>query len=93
MSGWFARVSTQFRERLGSVGVATALAALIVFGVLAVLIVTVSSSQKAFASTATAVLVAEATEDAIVANAALQHERGLASESFRRRPLYVPPGL
>ena len=54
MSGWFARVSTQFRERLGSVGVATALATLIVLGVLAVLIVTVSSSQRAYASAATA---------------------------------------
>ena len=88
MSGWFARVSTQFRERLGSVGVATALAALIVFGVLAVLIVTVSSSQKAFASAATAVSVAAATEDAIVATAALQHERGLAA-SLSDADLYM----
>jgi serine/threonine protein phosphatase PrpC len=79
MSGWFARVSTQFRERLGSVVVATALAALIVLGMLAVLIVTVSSSQRAFASAATAVSVAAATEDAIVATAALQYERGLAA--------------
>jgi serine/threonine protein phosphatase PrpC/type II secretory pathway pseudopilin PulG len=88
MSGWFARVSTQFRERLGSVGVATALATLIVLGVLAVLIVTVSSSQRAYASAATAVSVAAATEDAIVATAALQHERGLAA-SLSDADLYM----
>jgi serine/threonine protein phosphatase PrpC/Tfp pilus assembly protein PilV len=79
MSDWFTRVSTGLRERLGSVVVATALAALIVLGVLAVLIVTVTSSQRALAGASEAVAAAEVTEDAIVATAALQQERALAS--------------
>ena len=88
MSEWFTRVSTRLREHLGSVVVATALAALIVLGVLAVLIVTVTSSQRAFARAAEAVAAAEATEDAIVATAALQHERALAS-SLADADLYI----
>jgi serine/threonine protein phosphatase PrpC len=59
--------------------VATALAALIVLGVLAVLIVTVRGSQSAFTTAAMAVSVTETAEDAIVATAALQQERALAS--------------
>jgi serine/threonine protein phosphatase PrpC len=88
VSEWFTRVSTRIRERLGSVVVATALAALIVLGVLAVLIVTVTSSQRAFAGAAEAVAAAEATEDAIVATAALQRERALAS-SLADADLYM----
>lgn len=79
MSGWLERVSAGLGERLGSVVVATALAALIVLGVLAVLIVTVRGSQTEFTNAAMAVSIAEATEDAIVATAALQQERALAS--------------
>jgi hypothetical protein len=88
MSDWFTRVSTRLRERLGSVVVATALAALIVLGVLAVLIVTVTSSQRAFAGASEAVAAAEATEDAIVAIAAMQRERALAS-SLADTDLYM----
>ncbi|MGH8948348.1 MAG: nitrate- and nitrite sensing domain-containing protein, partial [Acidimicrobiia bacterium] len=88
MSDWFTRVSAGLRERLGSVVVATALAALIVLGVLAVLIVTVTSSQRAYAGASEAVAAAETTEDAIVATAALQHERALAS-SLADADLYM----
>ncbi|HWL49541.1 MAG TPA: SpoIIE family protein phosphatase, partial [Acidimicrobiia bacterium] len=88
MSEWFTRVSTRLRERLGSVVVATALAALIVLGVLAVLIATVTSSQRAFADASETVAAAEATEDAIVATAALQRERALAS-SLADADLYM----
>ena len=88
MSDWFTGVSTRLRERLGSVVVATALAALIVLGVLAVLIVTVTSSQRAFADASEAVAAAEATEDAIVATAAMQGERALAS-SLADAELYM----
>ncbi len=79
MSDWFTRVSTRPRRGLGSVVVATALASMIVLGVLAVLIVTVTSSQRAYAGAVEAVAAAETTEDSIVATAALQHERALAS--------------
>ncbi len=88
MSDWFTRVSTGLRGHLGSVVVATALAALIVLGVLAVLIVTVTSSQRAFAGASEAVAAAEVTEDAIVATAALQQERALAS-SLEDADLYM----
>jgi serine phosphatase RsbU (regulator of sigma subunit)/Tfp pilus assembly protein PilV len=88
MSDWFTRVSTGLREHLGSVVVATALAALIVLGVLAVLIVTVTSSQRAYAGASEAVAAAEVTEDAIVATAALQQERALAS-SLEDADLYM----
>ena len=79
MSGWADRASTWLRERLGSVGVATALAALIVLGVLAVLIGVIRASQSDFTAASMAVSVAEVTEDAIVATTALQRERTLAS--------------
>ena len=79
MRAWFTRVSARPRRRLGSVVVAIALASLIVFGVLAVLIVTVTSSQRAYAGAVEAVAAAETTEDSIVATAALQNERALAS--------------
>ncbi|MET0696507.1 MAG: SpoIIE family protein phosphatase [Acidimicrobiia bacterium] len=79
MSAWFTRVSTRPRKRSGSVVVAAALAALIVLGVGIVLIVTVTSSQRAYAGAVEAVAAAETTEDSIVATAALQNERALAS--------------
>jgi hypothetical protein len=59
--------------------VATALAALIVLGVLAVLIVTVRGAQTTYSTAAMTVSVAEITEEAITATAALQEERALAS--------------
>ena len=61
---------------------------LIVFGVLAVLIVTVTSSQRAYAGAVEAVAAAETTEDSIVATAALQNERALAS-SLADADLYM----
>src|SRR3990172_9743680 len=79
MSGWGDRVSTKLRDRLSSVMVATALAALIVLGVLAVLIVTVRGAQTTYSTAAMTVSVAEVTEEAITATAALQEERALAS--------------
>ena len=79
MSGWGDRVSTKLRDRLSSVMVATALAALIVLGVLAVLIVTVRGAQTTYSTAAMTVSVAEITEEAITATAALQEERALAS--------------
>jgi len=79
MSGWGDRVSTMLRDRLSSVMVATALAALIVLGVLAVLIVTVRGAQTTYSTAAMTVSVAEITEEAITATAALQEERALAS--------------
>lgn len=88
MSAWFTRVSTRPRKRSGSVVVAAALAALIVFGVMAVLIVTVTSSQRAYAGAVEAVAAAETTEDSIVATAALQNERALAS-SLADADLYM----
>ena len=88
MSAWFTRVSTRPRKRQGSVVVAAALASLIVLGVLAVLIVTVTSSQRAYAGAVEAVAAAETTEDSIVATAALQNERALAS-SLADADLYM----
>ena len=88
MSDWFTRVSTRPRRGLGSVVVATVLAAMIVLGVLAVLIVTVTSSQRAYAGAVEAVAAAETTEDSIVATAALQDERALAS-SLADADLYM----
>jgi len=79
MSGWGDRVSTNLRNRLSSVMMATALAALIVLGVLAVLIVTVRGSQTTYSTAAMTVAVAEITNDAITATVALQEERALAS--------------
>jgi hypothetical protein len=79
MSSWVDRVSTNLRDQLSSVMMATALAALIVLGVLAVLIVTVRASQTTYSTAAMTVAVAEVTEDAIATTAALQGERALAS--------------
>jgi hypothetical protein len=79
MSGGAGRASGWLRERLGSVPVATALAALIVLGVLAVLVVTVRASQITLSNATRAVSVAAVTEDAIVATSALQRERALAA--------------
>ncbi|MGH8873276.1 MAG: PP2C family protein-serine/threonine phosphatase [Acidimicrobiia bacterium] len=73
------RISTGLRDRLSSVMVATALAALIVLGVLAVLIVTVRGAQTTFSTAAMTVSVAEVTEEALIVTAALQHERATAS--------------
>ena len=79
MSGWVDRISIGMRDRSSSVMVATALAGLIVLGVLAVLIVTVRGAQTAFSTAAMTVSVAEVTEDAIAVTEALQQERALAS--------------
>jgi hypothetical protein len=59
--------------------VATALAALIVLGVLAVLVVTVRASQITLSNATRAVSMAAVAEDAIVATSSLQRERALAS--------------
>ncbi|MGH8950056.1 MAG: PP2C family protein-serine/threonine phosphatase [Acidimicrobiia bacterium] len=79
MSGWMDRISGGLRDRSSSVMVATALAGLIVLGVLAVLIVTVRGAQTAYSTAAMTVSVAEVTEDAINVTQALQQERVLAS--------------
>lgn len=79
MSVWADRASAWLRDRLGSVVVATALAVLIVIGVLAVLVITVTGAQSAFTNAAMTVAVAEVSEDALAATAALQEERALAS--------------
>jgi hypothetical protein len=64
---------------MSSVMVATALAALIVLGVLAVLIFSVRGAETAFSQAAMAVSVAEVTEDGIITTTALQRERALGS--------------
>lgn len=79
MSRWGDRAATELRDRLSSVVVATALAALIVLGVLAVLIVTVRGAQTTHSTATMTVSVAEVTEEAITAIAALQEERALAA--------------
>lgn len=79
MSRWGDRAATELRDRLSSVLVATALATLIVLGVLAVLIVTVRGAQTTHSTAAMTVSVAEVTEEAITAIAALQEERALAA--------------
>jgi hypothetical protein len=61
------------------VPVASALAALIVLGVLAVLVVTVRASQVTLSNATRAVSIAAVAEDAIVATSALQRERALAA--------------
>jgi serine phosphatase RsbU (regulator of sigma subunit) len=67
------------RDRLGSVPVASALAALIVLGVMAVLIVTVRASRATLAAATETVAAAAVAEDAILATASLQRERALAT--------------
>ena len=79
MTRWGDKLATSFRERLSSVVVATALAALIVLGVLAVLIITVRGLQNSFSKAAMTVSVAEVTEEALATTAALQEERALGS--------------
>jgi hypothetical protein len=79
MSGGTEGASGWLRERLGSVPVASVLAALIVLGVLAVLVVTVRASQVTLTVATRAVSVAAVAEDAIVATSALQTERALAA--------------
>jgi hypothetical protein len=79
MSGGAEGASGWLRERLGSVPVASALAALIVLGVLAVLVVTVRASQVTLSNAARTVSIVAVAEDAIVATSALQRERALAS--------------
>ncbi len=79
MTNRWERLSTSIRDRLSSVVVATALAALIVFGVLAVLIFSVQGAQESFSTARMAVSVAAVTEDAIATTAALQEERALGS--------------
>lgn len=72
-------MATSVRDRLSSVVVATALAALIVLGVLAVLIFAVRGAQTSFTTAAMTVSVTEIAEDAIATTVALQEERALAS--------------
>jgi hypothetical protein len=72
-------MATSVRDRLSSVVVATALAALIVLGVLAVLIFAVRGAQTSFTSAAMTVSVTEIAEDAIATTVALQEERALGS--------------
>lgn len=79
MSRWGDRMATSVRDRLSSVVVATALAALIVLGVLAVLIFAVRGAQTSFTTAAMTVSVTEIAEDAIATTVALQEERALAS--------------
>jgi hypothetical protein len=79
MTRFWEKTTGTLRDRLSSVVVATVLAALIVFGVLAVLIISVQGAQSAFASARMAVSVAAVTEDALATTAALQEERALGS--------------
>ena len=92
MTGWGDRASASIREGLSSVWVATALAALIVLGVLAVLVITVRGAQTTFNDAAMAVSVAEVTEEGIVTSAALQEERARASLlTFNTGPAHREP--
>jgi hypothetical protein len=79
MSGGAGGATGWLRERLGSVPVATALAVLIVLGVLAVLVVTVRASQVTLSNATRSVSMAAVAEDAIAATTALQRERALAA--------------
>jgi hypothetical protein len=79
MTSWGDKLAASARERLSSVVVATALAALIVLGVLAVLVFTVRALQTASSTAAMTVAVVEVTEDALATTAALQEERALGS--------------
>jgi len=79
MTPWGDRMATRVRDRLSSVMVATALAALIVLGVLAVLIFSVRAAQTSFTNAAMTVSIAEVTDEAIDTTAALQEERAMGS--------------
>lgn len=79
MTGWGDRLSEGLRDRLSSVVVATALAGLIVLGVLAVFIVTVRGAQTTFTNATMAVAIDEVGEEAIATIRALQEERAVAS--------------
>jgi hypothetical protein len=79
MNRWWERPSGAVRDRLSSVVVATVLAALIVFGVLAVLIFAVRGAQTDYSAAQMAVSVAAVTEDAIATTASLQEDRALGS--------------
>ncbi len=73
------RLATSVRERMSSVVVATALAAMIVLGVLIVLILAARGAETDHSRATMAVSVAEVTEDGVLTTAALQKERALAS--------------
>lgn len=72
-------MAASVRDRLSSVVVATALAALIVLGVLAVLISAVRGAQTSFSTAAMTVSVIDIAGDAIATTVALQEERALGS--------------
>ncbi|MGH8915488.1 MAG: PP2C family protein-serine/threonine phosphatase [Acidimicrobiia bacterium] len=72
-------MAASVRDRLSSVVVATALAALIVLGVLAVLIFAVRGAETSYSTAAMTVAVTDVAEDAINTTASLQEERALAS--------------
>jgi hypothetical protein len=95
MSGGADGASGWLRERLSSVPVASALAALIVLGVLAVLVVTVRASQVTLSNATRTVSMAAVAEEAIFATSALQRERALAAtlddpSLFLIHPQYQP---
>ena len=95
MSGGADGASGWLRERLSSVPVASALAALIVLGVLAVLVVTVWASQITLSNATRTVSMAAVAEEAIFATSALQRERALAAtlddpSLFLTHPQYQP---
>lgn len=95
MSGGADGASGWLRERLSSVPVASALAALIVLGVLAVLVVTVRASQITLSNATRTVSMAAVAEEAIFATSALQRERALAAtlddpSLFLIHPQYQP---
>ena len=95
MSGGADGASGWLRERLSSVPVASALAALIVLGVLAVLVVTVRASQITLSNATRTVSMAAVAEEAIFATSALQRERALAAtlddpSLFLTHPQYQP---
>jgi len=73
------KLATSVRDGLSSVVVATALAALIVLGVLAVLIFAVRGAQTSFSTAAMTVSVIDVAEDAIATTVALQEERAIGS--------------
>ncbi len=76
---WGDRLAVSLRERMSSVVVATALAALIVLGVLTVLIIAVRGAETTYSQANAAVAVAQVTEDGIRTTTALQKERALGS--------------
>jgi Stage II sporulation protein E (SpoIIE)/Nitrate and nitrite sensing len=67
------------RERFASTAIATALAGLIVLGVLSVLVLSIVGSRRALSEADMTVAVAEVTSKAIDTTADLQRERGLGA--------------